>query len=142
MSDHTLADTSSVPCPYCGAGMYYKQLDHINGWYECPQCLSQGPAGRGKQDARKEALRRPMQEPLTLKDISGCLRVPCWIERKVKVGSDLTPDILDRDGSGFLDLRAEEYLLPSDYFVTWRCWLKYPTPEKREAAKWEVKRDD
>lgn len=117
--------TDKVLCPWCGAEMRYKQLDHINGFYDCPQCLATGPAGRGEADARAAALRRyePPIGPLTLEEAKHIEEDDyVWLEDKLM---ESTYSIFDGDSvSGWLKRWGESY------GKTWRCWPRKPTEEE------------
>lgn len=124
--------TDKVLCPWCGAEMRYKQLDHINGFYDCPQCLATGPAGRGEADARSAALRRyePPCGPMTIEEIKERRERkdanPMWIEWR-----------LSPEKSGWILSKTMNALTIEYNNFLWRCWPHKPTDEEREAYGWE-----
>lgn len=131
--------TDKILCPWCGAKMSYRPLDHINGFYDCPQCLASGPAGRGEADARESALRRytPPLKPMTLEEIETNVQkmpdaIPLWTEDKTGCFDEkwVPPETM------WQILQMEANI--AQYNKTWRCWSRKPTDEERSAAEWET----
>lgn len=88
--------------------------------------------------ALRDALDKPLQEPLTLEDV---LKIDdygeaWWVEYEAGF---VTPTILNNDyhqyGEQLLDGFSVKLF---DYGKTWRCWASRPTDEERDAAEWEV----
>lgn len=157
-------NTPKVLCPYCGAEMEECEMADLLGFlspaiydlvvdrctatymYNCPECWACTPMAKTMKEAYTIALRRPLQKPLTLDEITKTIYcLPCWLEEE---DDRLSPDVLDRDSVGFF-FKMQAHMMrqgidecvphyPEDeYNITWRCWATVPTREEREAAKWE-----
>jgi len=91
---------------------------------------------------------KPMLKPLTLEEAIDARAV--WIELQTnEPENDLTASLFGWQNKGrwvvFIEQPGEDDddggkivgYNPFDYGRTWRCWLRKPTKEEMEAAKWE-----
>lgn len=159
-------DNKKAPrCPYCGAEMRLENNEDVlfglfadeerMYWYQCnaPLCGIHSPARHTEADAYKAAIAR-WQEPnrvLTLEEVIADANADSWkfewVERKGE------KDIIHQTCPFSVNTERTIFASPGDkriyrgdnsnYGVTWRSWLRKPTEDEREAAKWlpEKKKD-
>lgn len=141
---------NKVLCPYCGREMELEtdSLFDVGScgeddfyYYECPDCAAHSPCAGTNEQAYANAMRRPLQRPLTLEEAKE--QVSVWIEysEKVKFVKRAEPALYvcsDDSKSCFDEGFSEQFRLANkDYGEMWRCWATKPSDEEREAAKWE-----
>lgn len=154
-----------VSCPYCGAKMLLKTgiLDlletdgncEIRYWYECTneECRSESPTGKTAEEAYKAAVKRD-EEPNKILSLYNICSKECFVEwhgeacdiaeclvavEEVindKWKTEKKIKVYTRSGDVW-DYPLDEYLRG------FRFWLRNPTEDEREAAKWlpEKKKD-
>ncbi len=140
-------------CPYCGEEMR-ENGNFSHRWYTCPYCLSAGPrriidvtgcsdeelaAVDATQKAREAAMHH-WQEPnrvLTLKELNAHNGF-VWCEYR-GYANDSDPGYVE---NGTLSVDGDSLSWQGSqngYGEYWRCWLRKPTQEEREAAPWREK---
>lgn len=91
--------------------------------------------------ALRDALDKPMQEPLTYDEVIAS-EDPVWAESSIAGVLDdwFYPFAGDDKEVELLTYGVNEGWIKSKtlYNKTWRCWLRKPTDEERKAAPWEV----
>lgn len=135
-------------CPYCGGEMEKQDYGRVCFW-RCPKCRATPPSANTAEDAYAAAMQR-WREPnrvLTLEEIvdkvfDAISGVPVWVEHINDTGQKLAWKL-----SGWQVVRGAErcvLIFETGYSVdtrninkTWRCWLRKPTQEEREAVPWE-----
>lgn len=146
-------------CPYCGEEMR-ENGNFSYRWYMCPYCLSAGPrkiidvTGYPNEELAvvdaaqkaREAAMKCWQKPnrvLTLKEVrehckQGADAAPLWVEFH-KVPSVSRWMVVYEPEGVFIHDMVQYYLASfvDGYDRVWRCWLRKPTEEEREAAPWE-----
>lgn len=147
-------------CPYCGAEMTLEDNEDVlfglfadeekMYWYQCnaPSCGIHSPANHTKAGAYKAAMKR-YEEPnrvLTLEEVKDAYfntekPICCELMWRVKKKIAWIADAAVPWGNV---AHIVEKLEPKwkEYGKTWRCWLRKPTDEEREAIPWEVENDD
>lgn len=146
-------------CPYCGMPMcgYSREYGLARIQVKCTNCGACGPTAeigrrqpwnytrerlKAEEDKADEAaMRRPLQKPLTLCELSALIDtdddVVTWCESCIDAHAYANiwyqGKCIDRDGDT-LDVRLMAF---DAYNKTWRCWATRPTDEEREAAPWE-----
>lgn len=149
-----------IKCPYCGAIMSF-EADSCHLWMKCDFCLSASPKAekpnmpngdfsaigwaiywaKCEEIAKKAALRRPLQKPLTLWELHELIdsgdEVVIYIEtdNHVETYANIIygMNIFDRYG----ETEGVDFLRFETYGKTWRAWATRPTDEERAAAPWE-----
>lgn len=147
-------------CPYCGEPMRF-DWDYVHAWLKCENCLSYSPKvyrpdwnnsefqfaswSDFRKECRKQAeaaaLRRPLQKPLTLKELEALIAagedVAVYCEAKGDAHAYATilfaGQVVSMNGDKInaCDLVFEHYA------ITWRAWTQRPTDEERATAPWE-----
>lgn len=144
-------------CPYCGTEMriFTKSICNMiltHGYAVCPECGSTGPCvipedvwdmegNQLREAVKEETLRRPIQKPLTLKELHALIdsgdEVVIYIETDTHVETYANiiygMKIFDRYG----ETEGVDFLRFETYGKTWRAWATRPTDEERAAAPWE-----
>lgn len=132
-------------CPYCGG-----EMDHTYGctiekhYYICSKCRAISPAKGRELESYTAAMQR-WQEPnrvLTLDEVreryeEGTSDSPLWIDFKQL--PFLSRWYALQISDVFFATDTVEYYLTGQaekYNFDWRCWLRKPTQEEREAAPW------
>lgn len=122
--------------------------------YACPKCHSYSPYADTLEEAYAAAMRRPLQNPMTLEELDAATanEEPVFFEfngfrvdRFCDVEEDKwgLPFGFGQDDSGCVMVAISQCLydplaLPkSRYNKTWRPWRTRPTDEERAAAEWE-----
>lgn len=125
-----------VLCPWCGREMiasYQPPEDHT---YRCLYCRTNSPVRSTPHEAWKAAIGRPLQKPLTLKELRSDGDAIVWEERR-------NPNSFVQACAGGLAImclsasRSEEANRLFKYNVVVRAWRTLPTDEERAAAPWE-----
>lgn len=132
-----------VVCPYCGHKMTHWCVygDH---YYRCPKCHAVAPDKATEDEAYEAAMQRWLEpnRVLTLEEVrehckQGADAAPLWVEfhKDPSVSRWMVvykPEVFAID--------MVKYYLTSfgdGYDWVWRCWLRKPTQEEREATPWE-----
>lgn len=134
-------------CPWCGREMHLfsrTPLKQPPYWYNCPdeKCFGSSPVAMTKKEALAAALRRPLQKPLTLRELHRLIRtgedaaIYCEAKGDPHAYATIIHEgmTVDRDGEKI----PAKSLAFERYGKTWRAWHPVrPTDEEREAAPWE-----
>lgn len=153
-------------CPYCGAEMILEDNEDVlfglfsdeekMYWYQCntPSCGIHSPANHTKEGAYKAAMKR-RQEPNRVLTLEEVLEIAnennvqynhvCWLERNSNYS--IWPGCIDTLEDGYLtfnEVGSEEFdrYTAKEYGIEWRCWLRMPTKEEREAVEWLPEKKD
>lgn len=142
MTDHK----PSPRCPYCGGEMKKRVLSDYGMlcFWRCPKCRATSHSANTAEEAYAAAMQR-WQEPnrvLTLEEAKE--RRAVWIET---ISHGIAPAILFNYKYGpkhrsiivadFDEVDDNIWFDNAEYGKHWRCWLRKPTQEEREAAPWE-----
>lgn len=137
-------EKSAPRCPYCGHKMVHQYVygDHF---FRCPKCRSKAP-DRGTEAEAYEAAMQRWKEPndyLVRAEVldrckQGAEARPLWVEfrrndqRSRWMVVDTPPTVFGTD-------TVKNYFanMCEQYGILWRCWLRKPTQEEREAVPWE-----
>lgn len=135
-------------CPYCGKIMHPYRNGGANDpdvppyWYGCTdmKCYSTSPLAQTWEEALAFAMRRPLQQPLTLQELQDLIgpgdEIVTYCEAK---GADRTYANI-WTGELVIDVVGYEHknhVCFENYGKTWRAWATRPTEEERAAAPWE-----
>ena len=157
-----MKDYKPIPkCPYCGWEMQHLfdyPMNYCDVRFYCKHCNAMAPSARGCQtnvksveEALEEAYEKAMrryEEPnrvLTLEEITADVNADSWkfewVERKGE------KDIIHQTCPFSVNTERTIFASPGDkriyrgdnsnYGVTWRCWLREPTPEEMANTPWE-----
>ena len=130
-------------CPYCGHKMVH-QLVYGDHFYRCPKCHAVAPDKETEAEAYEAAMQRYVEpnRVMTMEEVreyckQGADAAPLWVEfhKDPSVSRWMVvykPEVFAID--------MVQYYLTSfgdGYDWVWRCWLRKPTQEEREAVPWE-----
>lgn len=130
-------------CPYCGTPMVREERIEGTCWYECYKCGATAPTEETEQAAYAAAMQRYVEpnRVMTMEEVreyckQGADAAPLWVEfhKDPSVSRWMVvykPEVFAID--------MVQYYLTSfgdGYDWVWRCWLRKPTQEEREAAPW------
>lgn len=132
MTDHN----PKPRCPYCGHKMVHQYVygDHF---FRCPKCRSKAP-DRGTEAEAYEAAMQRWQEPnrvLTLSELNAHNGF-VWCEDRENANYSL-PGHVENGGLYVAVVPPSWQESQGGYGGHWRCWLRKPTAEEREAVPWE-----
>lgn len=127
-------------CPYCGGEMEKQDYGRVCFW-RCPKCRATPPSANTAEDTYAAAIQR-WREPnrvLTLDEIKELRAV--WVE---DISRGIAPAIVFPTDSKNYSCVVADYDASDDnvwfdnaeYGKHWRCWLRKPTQEEREAVPW------
>lgn len=142
-----------VMCPYCGHKMVHQYVygDH---YFRCPKCRAVAPDKDTEAEAYTAAMQR-WQKPnrvLTLGEVQNLAYVRyeqqhiLVVEYKAIIkGAEnvFRPCAIAHDRIRMVEIweiydgTRMTLMEKSMYGKSWRCWLRKPTQEEREAAPWE-----
>lgn len=148
----------SVSCPYCGSKMLLKtgifDLLETDGncvlryWYKCTnaKCESKSPTGRTPEEAYKAALKRD-EEPNKILSLYNICSKECFVEwhgEACDIEECLVAVEEEINDKGKTEKKIKVYTKSWDvwdypldeYLRGFRFWLRKPTEDEREAAKW------
>ena len=140
-------------CPYCGGEMKKRVLSDytILCFWLCPKCSATSPSANTAEDAYTAAMRR-WKEPnrvLTLGEVQNLAYVDYEQQQvlsgEYRLADALFPCVVVHESLskiGILELYdgANMRLIEKAiYGKKWRCWLRKPTQEEREAVAWKTK---
>lgn len=153
----------SPRCPYCGAEMTLEDNEDVlfglfgeekMYWYQCntPSCGIHSPATHTKVGAYRAAALARWQKPnrvLTLEEVLVTAYDDCNTEQETVMYLECREEyegyaiVTDMEADGDSNILLEFSGIGSgvkpnekDYGSFWRCWLRKPTKDEREAAKW------
>lgn len=147
-------DKPAPRCPYCGTPMVGEERIEGAYWYECYKCGATAPTEETEQAAYTAAMQR-WQEPnrvLTLGEVQ-VLAYAGYEQQHVlaveyraiiKGGANVfRPCVVAPERLRMIEIweiyngASMTLMEKSMYGKRWRCWLRKPTQEEREAAPWE-----
>lgn len=150
---------NKVFCPYCGAKMANCSDNDKEApwyWYQCvnTECRSVSPKRKTEAEAYKAAMKR-YEEPNRILLVDNISSKECfleWHECALDVEECLVAveDVIDKEWKREKKIKIYtrygdvlEYSMDR-YNRTFRCWLKNPTFDEKQAAKWlpEKKQED
>lgn len=132
-----------VVCPYCGHKMVHQYVygDHF---FRCPKCRAVAPDKDTEAEAYAAAMQR-WREPndyLVRAEVldrckQGAETRPLWVEfrRNEQLSRWM---VVDTPPTVFGTDTVKNYFanMCEQYGILWRCWLRKPTQEEREAMPW------
>ena len=132
-----------VMCPYCGHKMVHQYVygDHF---FRCPKCHAVAPDKDTEAEAYTAAMQRWQEQNrvLTLEEVrehckQGADAAPLWVEFHKVPSVSRWMVVYEPEGVFTIDM-VQYYLTSFDdgYNRVWRCWLRKPTQEEREAVPW------
>lgn len=143
-----MTDNKPTPrCPYCGGEMKKRVLSDYKMlcFWLCPKCSATSPSADTAEAAYTAAMQR-WQEPnkvLTLEEVreyckQGADAAPLWVEFHNVPSVSRWMVVCPPDEAFCVDtVRNCCWSLANVYKKAWRCWLRKPTQEEREATPWE-----
>lgn len=154
-----MIDNKPAPrCPGCGEEMRLQQGDVGAPWewsfYRCAQCGWTGPADHKPEAAYTAAMQRYVEpnRVLTLGEVQNLAYVRyeqkhiLVVEyRAIIKGAEnvFRPCVIANERLRMVEIweiyngASMTLMEKSMYGKRWRCWLRKPTQEEREAAPWE-----
>lgn len=145
-------------CPWCGSEMRYVCYTRgilYQGYMKCKECDATGPMilERDEKDIRHQvetaALRRyePPVRPLTLEEFEAVYdaredhewpheAIPPYLFLDSHIEKDDNCWLLWCVARAVWENDSRKYTRDT-YGKTWRCWLRKPTEQEREACGWD-----
>lgn len=132
-------------CPYCGGEMnYFYSYIYEEHYYICSKCRASSPVMDREPESYPAAMQRYVEpnRVLTMEEVreyckQGADAAPLWVEfhKDPSVSRWMVvykPEVFAID-------MVQYYLtnFGDGYDWVWRCWLRKPTQEEREAVAWE-----
>lgn len=161
-----MPDNKQSPrCPYCGAEMTLEDNEDVlfglfgeekMYWYQCnaPSCGIHSPACHTKAGAYKAAM-KCHEEPNRVLTLYNICSKECFVERHgeacdIEECLVAVEEVINDKGKTEKKIKVytkswDVWNYPLDeYLRGFRCWLRKPTEDEREAAKWlpEKKEED